>query len=104
MVGIPHRQGSTPPADITGSLVVASVWTVAADTGSPAILKAVVWLDIPGEDPCLKHGAGLTVSRSLSETGNDADDGGPVVRADALPQNATVRVDGHGEAAAMHRD
>ena len=72
---------------------------VAADTGAPAILEAAVWLDIPGEDPGLKHGAGLAVGRSLAETGHNADDGGTVKGGDALPQDAAVRVDGHGEAA-----
>ena len=70
---------------------------VAADTGAPAVLECHVWLDISGEDPCLKHGAGLAVSRSRSETGNDANDGLTVKGGDALPQDAAVRVDGHDE-------
>ena len=85
MVGIPHRQGSTPPADITGSLVVASVWTVAADTGTPAIFEAVMGLDITWQDPRLKHGPGLAVGRSLAKTGNDANDRRAIEGGDPLP-------------------
>ena len=99
MVGIPHRQGSLKPLDVTGAVVVPGMGAVAADTGAPAILEAVVWLDIPGEDPRLKHGPGLAVGRPGGETGNDADDGGTVKGGDALPQDAAVRVDGHGVAA-----
>ena len=73
------------------------MWAVAADTGAPAILEAVVWLDIPGEDPRLKHGAGLAVGRALAQAGHDADDGRAVKGGDALPQDAAVRVDGHFE-------
>ena len=97
VVGIPYRQGSLKPFHIAGSLVIASVWTVAADTGAPAILEAVVWLDIPGEDPCLEHGPGLAVGRSLAETGHDANDGLTVKGGDALPQDAAVRINGHFE-------
>ena len=75
VVGIPHRQGSLKPFHIAGSLVVPGVWAVAADTGAPAILEAVMGLDVPGEDPRLKHGPGLAVGRPGGETGNDADDG-----------------------------
>ena len=97
VVGIPHRQGSLKPFHVARSLVVPGVRAVAADTGAPAVLKAVVWLDIPGEDPRLKHGPGLAVGRSRSETRHDADDGRAVKGGDALPQDAAVRIDGHGE-------
>ena len=70
---------------------------VAADTGAPAILEAMVGLEVPGEDPRLKHGAGLAVGRPGGETGNDADDGRAVKGGDALPQDAAVRIDGHFE-------
>ena len=85
MVGIPHRQGSLEPFHIARSLVVAGVWAVAADTGAPAILEAVMGLDIPGEDPRLKHGARLAVGRSLAETGHDANDRRAIKGGDALP-------------------
>ena len=97
VVGIPDGERRLKPFHIAGSLVIASVWTVAADTGAPAILEAVVWLDIPGEDPRLKHGPGLAVGRSLAETGHDANDGRAIEGGDALPQNAAVRIDGHDE-------
>jgi len=61
VVGIPHRQGSLKPFHIAGSLVIAGVWTVAADTGAPAILEAVMGLDITRQDPRLEHGPGLAV-------------------------------------------
>ena len=85
------------PFHVAGSLVIAGVWAVAADTGAPAILEAVMGLDVPGKDPRLKHGAGLAVSRSRSETGHDANDGLTVKGGDALPQDAAVRIDGHDE-------
>ena len=95
VVGIPHRQGSLKPLDVARSLVVAGVWAVAADTGAPAVLEAVVWLDIPGEDPCLEHGPGLAVGRSLAETGNDANDRRAIEGGDPLPQDPAVGVDCH---------
>ena len=70
---------------------------VAADTGAPAILKTMMGLDIPRKDPRLKHGPGLAVGRSLSETGGDTDDGGAVERGGALPQDAAVVVESHDE-------
>ena len=95
VVGIPDGERRLKPFHITGSLVIAGVWAVAADTGAPAIFEAMVRLDVPGEDPRLKHGPGLAVGRSLTETGHDADDGLTVKGGDALPQDAAVRVDGH---------
>ena len=85
VVGIPHRQGSLKPLDVAGSLVVAGVWAVAADTGAPAILETVMGLDVPGEDPRLKHGARLAVGRPGGETGNDANDWRAIEGGDPLP-------------------
>ena len=96
VVGIPDGERRLKPFHIAGSLVIAGVWAVAADTGAPAILEAMVRLDIPGEDPRLKHGPGLAVGRPGGETGNDADDGRAIEGGDALPQDAAVRIDGHG--------
>ena len=61
VVGIPDRQGSVKPFHIAGSLVVPGMRAVAADTGAPAVLEAVVWLDVPGEYPGLEHGPRLAV-------------------------------------------
>ena len=85
VVGIPHRQGSMKPFHVAGSLVIAGVWAVAADTGAPAILEAVMGLDVPGQDPRLKHGPGLAVGRSLAETGHDANDWRAIEGGDPLP-------------------
>jgi len=97
VVGIPDGERRLKPLDVARSLVVPGVRAVAADTGAPAILEAMVRLDVPGKDPRLKHGPGLAVGRSLAETGHDADDGLTVKRGDALPQDAAVRIDGHDE-------
>ena len=61
VVGVPHRQGSLKPFHIAGPVVVPGMRTIAADTGAPAILEAVMGLDIPGEDPRLEHGPRLAV-------------------------------------------
>lgn len=95
MVGIPHRQGSVKPLDVARALVVPGVWAVAADTSPPAILEALVWLDITGENPRLEHGASLAIGRPLGQAGHDADDRLTVIRGDALPKDATVRIDCH---------
>ena len=60
-VGIPHRQGSMKPLDVTGAVIGPGVGTVAADTAAPVVLECFVRLDVPGEDPRLKHGPGLAV-------------------------------------------
>ena len=96
VVGIPHRQGSMEPLDVAGAVIGAGVGTVAADTAAPIVLECFVWLDVPGKDPRLKHGAGLAVGRALAQACNDADNRGTIVRGDALPQDAAVRI-GHGE-------
>ena len=71
------------------------MWAVAADTGAPAILEAMVGLEVPGEDPRLKHGAGLAVGRPGGETGNDANDRRAIEGGDPLPQDPAVGVDCH---------
>jgi len=97
VVGIPDGKGSLKPLDVAGSLVVPGVRAVTADTGAPAILETMVGLDIPRENPRLEHGAGLPVSRSLAETGDNANDGGAIEGGGALPQDAAVWIDGHDE-------
>ena len=85
VVGIPHRQGSMKPLDVTGAVIGPGVGTVAADTAAPVVLECFVWLDVPGEDPRLEHGAGLAVGRSLAETGNDTNDWRAIEGGDPLP-------------------
>ena len=81
------------PPDIARSSVVTGMGAVTADATASAILEAVVGLNITRQDPSLEHGPGLTVRGSLTETGDDADDRGTVIGADALPKDAPVRID-----------
>ncbi len=95
LVTLPHTKRGLIPTYVTCAVVVTCMTAVAADTAAPAIFESLVGLDILPQDPRLEHGSRLAIGRLVSQASDNADNRGPVDRAEALPQDAAVVVDRH---------
>jgi hypothetical protein len=95
LVTVPHTKWGLIPANVAGAVVVTRVRTVAAHATALARLESYVRLYILTQNPGLEHAARLAIGRAIGQTGHNADNRGPVDRAEALPQDAAVAVGSH---------
>jgi len=65
---------------------------VTADAAAPAIFESLVRLAILAQNPDLQHRSRLAIGRPIGQTRDNADNRGPVNRAQALPQDAAVHI------------
>jgi len=65
---------------------------VTADAAAPTILESMMGRAILPQDPYLKHRSRLAIGRPIGQTRDNADNRGPVDRAQALPQDAAIHV------------
>ncbi len=95
LVTLPHTKRGLIPTYVTRPVVVSCMATVTADAAALAVLESLVGLDILPQDPGLQHAARLAIGRLVSQASDNADNRGPVDRAETLPQDAAVVVDRH---------
>ena len=92
LVALPHAKRGLIPANVASSVVVTGMTAVTADTAAPAIFESLVRLAILAQNPDLQHRSCLAIGRPFGQTRDNANDRGPVNRAQALPQDAAVHV------------
>jgi len=92
LVTLPHAKRGLIPANVTRPVVVSCMVAVTADAAAPAIFESLVRLAILAQNPNLQHATRLAIGRPIGQARDNADNRGPVDRAQALPQDATVHV------------
>lgn len=92
LVALPHAKRGLIPANVASSVVVTCMTAVTADAAAPAIFESLVRLAILAQNPDLQHRSCLAIGRPFGQTRDNANDRGPVNRAQALPQDAAVHV------------
>ena len=92
LVTLPHAKRGLIPTYVARTVVVASVVAVTADAAAPAIFESLVRLAILAQNPDLQHRSRLAIGRPIGQTRDNADNRGPVDRAQAFPQDAAVHV------------
>jgi len=92
LVTLPHAKRGLIPANVTRPVVVSCMTAVTADAAAPAIFESLVRLAILAQNPDLQHRSCLAIGRPIGQARDNADNRGPVDRAQALPQDAAVHV------------